>query len=72
MAERVSDADTFLRIEQIARGSDPLEAARKLHQAGKQLYWKEKNLPAGVALLRASAQLALTADEGRFRKDATI
>jgi hypothetical protein len=60
---RVRAGDTWAAIEEIAAGGDALAGAKALYEAGKAFYWKEKDLPRCVALLRAGAQLGLTADE---------
>jgi hypothetical protein len=60
---RLRDQDTFAVIEQIVLTSDCLEAAKHLHEIAKHLYWKEKNLPACIAMMRAGAQLGMTARE---------
>jgi hypothetical protein len=55
--------DSLAFVEQLPMWPDRVACVKKLHEVGKQLYWKEKALPGCVALLRAAAQAGLTAED---------
>lgn len=56
-------SDSFEFIESLTLLPDRLACVKQLHEVGKHLYWKEKDLPNCVAMLRAAVQAGLTATE---------
>lgn len=57
------EQDTFAAVELAAQSGDQVQAAKSLHELGKHLYWKEKDLGASVTALRAGAQIGMTSAE---------
>ena len=55
----LSQSDTFAVIEFLDQQEDQLRVAKTYSELVKHLYWKEKNVPAMVALARAGIQYAL-------------
>ncbi|MGE3315318.1 MAG: hypothetical protein AB7O26_09390 [Planctomycetaceae bacterium] len=55
------EQDSFAAIAAVAAEPDPLAATRFFHEIMRDLYWKEKDLPAAIAFGRAGLQHGLFA-----------
>jgi hypothetical protein len=65
----LAQSDTFAIIEFLDQQENQLKVAKTYAELVKHLYWKEKNIPAMVALARAGIQYALAAGSAAFKQD---
>src|SRR5689334_18332785 len=55
------EQDSYAAIEHLERQPDPLAVARTYGDLVRHLYWKEKELPAVIAMARAGIQHGIAA-----------
>jgi hypothetical protein len=56
----IRSGDSFAAVEQLQRHGSPLEIGARYHALLRDLYWKEKDLPAMVIIGRAGILFCLT------------
>jgi hypothetical protein len=70
--ECVRHKDTFAAICELVRQKEPLDATATLADLANHLYWKEKDLPAAIAIGRAGIQFALLNTHALNATDASL